>query len=140
LDKLKTLKYESKTNPEFQLLNFQKNFDESMEDDFNTPKAIAVIFDLINEGNSLLAENKLSEADAKDISKFLRNTDEVFGFIFGEKIKEKIPAEIIKLVEEREKCRKQGLWKKSDEIRNEIEKSGYRLEDTKGGPKIKKIS
>jgi len=35
--------------------------------------------------------------------------------------------------------RQQKKWKKADEVRKEIEKLGYRIEDTKKGPKLKRI-
>jgi len=113
---------------------------EAMEDDFNTPKAMAVIFELINKGNFLIARNKLSSADAKKILEFLRKVDGVLNFIFWKKPKEKIPEEIIKLVKEREKCRRNGLWQKADEMRKKIKELDYWIEDTKEGPKVKKIS
>jgi cysteinyl-tRNA synthetase len=115
-------------------------FEEAMEDDFNTPKAMAVIFELINKGNFLIARNKLSSTDAKKILEFLRKVDGVFNFIFWKKPKEKIPEEILKLVKEREKCRRNGLWQKADEMRKKIKELGYQIEDTKEGPKVKKIS
>jgi cysteinyl-tRNA synthetase len=110
-----------------------------MEDDFNTPKAIAVIFDLINKGNSLIDKNKLSSNNAKSILEFLRKIDKIFNFIFWKKPKEKIPEEILKLVKEREKYRQKGLWQKADEIRSKIKELGYWMEDTRDGPKLKKI-
>ncbi|PIS17463.1 MAG: cysteine--tRNA ligase, partial [Candidatus Nealsonbacteria bacterium CG09_land_8_20_14_0_10_42_14] len=48
--------------------------------------------------------------------------------------------EIINLVEKREKYRKKNNWRKADEIRKQIQKLGWRVEDTKTGPKLKKIS
>jgi len=45
----------------------------------------------------------------------------------------------MKLVKEREKRRKEGLWQKADEIRKQIKELGYWVEDTKEGSKIKKI-
>jgi len=121
-----------------QITNYEKNFEKAMEDDFNTPKAIAVIFDLINKGNSLIAQNKLTQTDAENILKFLREIDRIFNFIFWKRPKEKIPEEILKLVKEREKCRQKGLWQKADEIRRKIKELGYWIEDTKEGPKLKR--
>jgi len=113
-------------------------FEAAMEDDFNTPKAIAAIFDLINKGNSLIAKNKLTKSEAKKILEFLKKVDKVFNFIFWEKPKEKLPKEVLKLVKQREKYRKAGQWKLADKIRKEIKGKGYRIEDTKTGPKIKR--
>jgi cysteinyl-tRNA synthetase len=43
------------------------------------------------------------------------------------------------LVKEREKARKNQDWQKSDTLRNEIEKHGYSVEDTKTGPIVKSL-
>ncbi len=114
-------------------------FMRAMEDDFNTAKALAVIFDLINTGNTLISKNSLSPTDAKNILDFLKKIDKIVGFIFWKKPKEKIPQEIIKFVKEREKYRKANNWQKADELRQKIKKHGYWIEDTPQGPKVKKL-
>jgi len=129
----------SETNTKFKIRKFQTFFYGTVDDDFNTPKAMAAIFDLITEGNSLIAQNKISRSDAKNILDFLKSVDEVFNFIFWPKPKQKIPDKILDLAKEREKYRKQNLWQKADEIRAEIKALGWQIEDTKEGPKTKKL-
>jgi len=131
--------FEIRNKPKIQISKFQKEFEEAMEDDFNTPKAVAVIFDLINKGNSLIAQNKLASADARDIFKFLREIDSIFNFIFWKRPKVKIPKALLSLAKQRQEYREQELWQKADEIRKQIKEMGYWIEDTKKGPKIKKI-
>lgn len=127
-------------NRTIDVVKFEKEFNKAMEDDFNTPKAVAVIFDLINKGNVFISQNKLSLANAKNILEFLKKIDKVFNFILnGKPNKEKIPKEVFELTEKREKYRKEENWQKADEIRKKIEKMGYKIEDTKEGPKIKKL-
>ncbi|MBZ9578477.1 cysteine--tRNA ligase [Patescibacteria group bacterium] len=142
IDKLKNLK--NKKNKKIYkklILTTKKEFGRYMDDDFNTPRALASIFKLINRGNLLLSQNKLASQDAKDILKFLKEIDQVFNFIFWQRPeKEKSPKEILKLAKEREKYRQEKKWKKADEIRREIKKMGWQIEDTKKGPKIKKLS
>ncbi len=118
----------------------RKEFEKAMDDDFNTPKAIASLFNLINRGNSLIAQNKMFPSAAEDILNFLGKMDKFFNFIFFKKIKEKIPDEVMKLVKEREEERKKGNFEKADEVRKKINNLGYQIEDAKEGPKIKKIS
>jgi len=116
----------------------KKEFEKAMDDDFNTPKAVAVIFEIISKVNSLINRNLLRKTDARKILKFLKEVDEVFNFIFwGKKETAKIPSFIKKLVEQREKARKKRDWKLADEIRKKIEQMGYQIKDTKEGPKIK---
>ena len=115
-------------------------FDAAMEDDFNTPKALAAIFALVHRGNSLLAKNEMRTAAAKEMREFLAETDGFLQFIFwGKQRKEKIPEEILRLAKERGKYRRRKDWQKADEIRKQISVLGYRIEDTAGGHEIKKI-
>jgi len=123
----------------FSTSSYASAFDEVMEDDFNTPKAIAAILELVNKGNTLIAQNKLSSEDANNVLVFLKKVDDIFGFILEKKPKEKIPEAILKLIEEREECRKKNQWQKADELRRKIKESGFLAEDTKEGPKLKKI-
>lgn len=145
IDKLKAQSLKRKTTTQSSklikdlILKIWNDFEAVMEDDFNTPKAIAAIFNLVNKGNSLIAENKLTSADAKNILELLKKFDKVFNFIFWEKPKEKTPSFILNLAERRERYRKEGSWQKADEMRRKIKEKGYWLEDTKAGPKVKKL-
>ena len=137
-EKIRNEKTKNRNNPKFKISEFQEKFETAMEDDFNTPKAMAIIFDLVNKGNSLIAKGQLSKTDAANILEFLKKIDNIFSFIFWEKTKEKIPQKILDLVKEREKFRKENLWQKADEIRKKLKDLGCQIEDTKEGPKIKK--
>jgi len=140
INKLKAKNEKRKTTTKkLKLSNFEKSFEKAMDDDFNTPKALAVIFELINKGNSLISKNLLSQKEAKDILNFLKKIDKIFNFIFWKKPKEKVPEDVLKLVQEREKNRKEKNWQKADELRKEIEKLGYLIEDTEKGFNLKKL-
>ncbi len=117
----------------------KKEFEKAMQDDFNTPQAVAAIFNLVTEGNYLIAQNKVGPKDARRILKLLKEIDKVFNFIFWKKPKETFSAQLLNLVGQREECRKKGLWQKADELRKKIKELGYWVQDTKEGPKIKKI-
>ncbi len=130
----------SQTNSKFQIPKFQTEFEEAMEDDFNTPKSIAVIFELISKGNKLLDKGQFNSTETRSVLAFLQKIDKVFNFIFwGKRITPKIPSFIKKMVKEREEVRKKGDWKSADEIRRKIKDLGYQIEDTREGPKIKKL-
>jgi len=91
---------------------------EALSDDFNTPKALSIIIDDIS---------KLSKSDFLYIEK-----------VFGLKLEDetKLSKEQGKMVQEREKARKNGDFARADEIRKELEKEGIILEDTEGGTRI----
>ena len=138
LEELKNQKGERQKFAKNLILRTQKEFEKAMDDDFNTPTALASVFHLIGRGNYLLDKEELTPADARDILKFLRKIDKVFGVIFWTPpTRRPIPKEIFKLVKEREKYRQKGQWKLADKIRRKIKLMGYRVEDTKKGPKIK---
>jgi len=86
-----------------------------------------------------LEQNQISKKDASEIYKFFVEINDIFGIIDFKKINKAIPAEIKKLVKDRELARKNKEWQKSDEIRAQIEKKGFAVEDTKDGPAIKSI-
>jgi cysteinyl-tRNA synthetase len=123
------------------ILKAKKDFNKAMEDDINTPSAIAAIFKLINQTNQLLDQEKLNKSEIKDILGFFKKIDKFFDFIFWkEKKKKSVPEKIKKLVKERERARKNKEWQKADELRAKIEKLGYKLEDAKEETIIKRVS
>jgi cysteinyl-tRNA synthetase len=98
-----------------------------MDDDLNTGKALQVLWELLRDEK---AQGKYQT---------IKKMDEVFGLKLLEKEKLEIPAEIKKLVNEREKAREEKDFAKSDKLRKEIEKKGWWVDDTSEGPKIKKL-
>ncbi len=116
----------------------EKDFYRATDDDFNSPKAVAILFKLINQGNQLLDKNKLGFNEVKNILSFLKKIDSFFDFIFWPDKKEKISKSVLDLLKLREKYRKEKSWQKADELRKKIEKLGYKIEDTEEGPKIKR--
>ena len=77
----------------------------AMEDDFNTPILIAVLFGSIQEGNKLLDSQKVNRDDAEKILKFFNNLDKFLGFIFWGKEKKK-RIKLFKIVKKKAKVQK----------------------------------
>lgn len=122
-------------NPEVKSLieKAVKKFEEYMDDDLNTPGALASVFEFVHEVNKLMNENKLSKENAKEIYRTMLNFDKVFGIL---KIKKKsLPEWAKKLIEEREKLRKEKRYEEADKIREELKKKGIIIEDTPHGPR-----
>ncbi|MGA2417805.1 MAG: cysteine--tRNA ligase [Candidatus Staskawiczbacteria bacterium] len=138
LRKIRNTKSEAKNNSKI-LAKFKKDFYGELDDDFNTPKAFAVMFEFMKKANELLNKNLLSKKDASEIYKFFVEINDIFGIIDFKKTNRTIPAEIKKLVKERELARKNQNWQKSDELRAKIEKKGFLVEDTKSGPAVRNI-
>ncbi len=112
-----------------------------MENDFNTAQAKAALFELVGLANEKIKQNQLTQVQAKEILEFLKKFDKIFLFLnFKKRDKaEIIPEEILALAKERESTRKEKNWQKADEIRRQIKRAGWLVEDTSTGPKLKKV-
>jgi cysteinyl-tRNA synthetase len=111
---------------------YKELFEKYMEDDLNTPKAVALIWEL-------LKDTEVSSADKKAT---LLQFDKVLGFDllrqseqFSKKL-EDVPIPVKNLAAEREQARQNRDFKRSDELRREINKLGFAVEDTPEGQKI----
>ncbi len=124
----------------YQIQNLKKDFYVNLADDFNTPKAFAVLFEFIKETNKLLDQNLVDKKSATQIYKFFEEVNGIFDIIDFKKLKtSNVPKEVLELVKTREQFRKNLEWQKSDELRAEIEKYGYLVDDTKDGTVLKKM-
>ena len=108
-----------------------KKYTESMVYDFNTPSALAAIFELINEVNPKIWG--IDKKSATDIGKWVKNNLEVLGI---RPELPKIPLKIRFLSWKRELSRRSKQFVKSDFLRKQIEALGYIIEDTPTGPFI----
>ena len=108
-----------------------------MEDDFDTPKVIAEIFNFIKKTNGLIDKNSVDKKTTVSILAVFKKIDSVLGIIPKTK-QDKIPEKIKKLAEIRERYRKEKNWERADEARKKIAKTGFIIEDTPSGPIIKK--
>ncbi len=108
---------------------YQKRFLNLVNDDLNMPKALALLWKMLDDKN-LLEKEKYS---------LVLEFDKIFVLDLAKKKKKKIPKQIHELVKKREGYRKKEQWQKADEIRKKLEKIGYQIEDTKKGPKLKPL-
>lgn len=119
----------------------REDFTKAMDDDLNVSKALAVIFDFIRKVNTLeeVGFQLPHLAGQHEVRFLLREFDKVLGLDIGKVKKEApIPAEVKRLIQEREEARKRKDWKLADEIREKIKKQGFHIEDTPELPLIKK--
>lgn len=123
------------------LREYEARFVGAMNDDFNTPQAIAVLFDLSRETNALLSlESKYSLASLRRIEEFFKTFGGgVLGIVpqhpgslgAGDA---KLEADLVSfLVDLRTDVRAQKLWPLSDKIRDGLKKLGITIEDKKDG-------
>ncbi len=117
-------------------VKYEKAFDDSMDDDFNTADAIAAIFDLVKFANTT-ADEKSSKAYAEVLREKIQGLCDIMGLI-TEKKEELLDEDIEKLIEERQAARKAKNFARADEIRAELLEKGIVLEDTREGVKWKR--
>ena len=117
------------------LKNYEKRFDDAMDDDMNTADALGAVFELVKDANVTITDGSSREA-AKAALTSLESICDVLGILT--KQEEELPADIAALVAERAEARKNKDWARSDELRNRIIQAGYILEDTKQGQKVRK--
>ena len=135
----------SEDNTNFNFDEFYKKFEEAMDDDFNTPKAIAVLFDFVKSFNKYIADaaNPEKEFFVK-AQEFMRNTAEnVLGIVHFDELevsnKASLENELIELfIKLRTEAKLEKNYALSDKIRNELNSIGIELQDSKAGTTYKK--
>ena len=105
---------------------YEKKFWSALEDDANTPNALAALFDMIRSAN----KSAPSEKSGRIITGFLENADKIFCFLEGQGT---ISEEEAYMIREREIMRKAGNYKAADEIRKKLAELGVEIEDTPSG-------
>ena len=114
---------------------FEKSFIEAMNDDFNTPKAFSVLFDIAHE------MNRLRDVDIKTAQAYaalLKQLGGVLGFLqqkpsaFLQKTDGISADEIETLIQERNQARAQKDWVTADKMRDQLSAQGIVLEDKDG--------
>jgi len=113
-----------------------EKFISSLADDFNTPQALAVLSDFIKEMNTYLQpkRRKWNPKTLENILGFLKQVNQILGVMPLQGIEEE-DQEVLRLIQDREKARKNRDFSQADLLRDSIIKSGYIIEDTPLGPR-----
>ncbi len=112
-------------------------FNMAMDDDLNTPDALAAVFELVKDINTL-GQDASKEALESAAQAFDELTD-VLGLMYNRN-KSDVPAEVMALVEQRAAAKKAKDWASADALRAKITEMGYVVEDTAKGPKVSKAN
>ena len=110
------------------LTSHKEEFFNSMDDDFNTPKAIAAIFGLINDTKNDLYD--YSDGDKKAIKAFLDDASHIFGVSFEVEEVNAGSDDLLNLISEvRSELRANKQYDLSDKIRDDLQALGYDIND-----------
>ena len=114
----------------------KEKFNDAMDDDLNVSEGLAVVFDFVRDVNKLM-ETGMNKENAEESLELFRDFDEIIGVI--DFTDEKADPEITRLIENRERLRKEKKFDEADKIRAELKDKGVVLDDTSSGVRWKKI-
>ncbi len=112
------------------LTPYRNEFRSTIADDLNTPQALAVVWNLIREGN---------KRQARSAWKTILDFDRVLGLGLEELVSttSEVPDQVRKLAAQREQARTEKDWGEADRLRDRIAELDYTVEDTPKGPRLK---
>jgi len=117
---------------------YEQRFHNAMNDDFNTPEALAVLFDVVREINSLRESNTKKAAQ---LAALLRHLGAIMGllqensdhYFKGDEAADGVDSAAIEaLIEKRKVARQNKDWAESDRVRDELQSQGIIIEDGSG--------
>ena len=110
-------------------------FNTAMDDDLNTADALAAVFELVKDINTLSAE--ASKETLVEVAGVFDELVGVLGLVYNRHTDE-TPAEVLELVQRRAQAKKDKNWAEADAIRDQLASMGWAVEDTPQGPKVVK--
>ncbi len=115
--------------------NVRAQFEERMEDDFNTADAISVIFELVKTINNSITDNANKET-LEALKEELMTLLNILGLVFEEAtVSKELETEILDLIDQRTTAKKEKDFAKADEIREKLLSMNVVIEDTRQGVK-----
>lgn len=123
------------------------SFRKAMDDDFNTPVAVASILGMTKDVAKDMDADKITSNQAGEILKIYDEIGTILGVFesVSKTLTEEminnvlyLPREIILLISERERARQLKEWKKADTLRQTLSDKGFVVEDAKDGVQIKR--
>jgi cysteinyl-tRNA synthetase len=116
-------------------------FAAAMDDDLNTSRALAVLHDMVHEGNTALAEGRDPAEHLSGVRGMLGvlGLDPVdphwSGETSGSDLRSTVDALVALALEQREQARQRKDWAAADSVRDQLKQAGVLVEDTPHGPR-----
>jgi cysteinyl-tRNA synthetase len=110
----------------------RERFFAALAEDFNTPAALAVVFDWVREANRARVDGAGAVGDAD-----LRAMLAVLGLEnLLERAETEASSQVVELLDRRERARKAGDYQEADRIRARIAELGWEVRDSPSGPEL----
>ena len=118
--------------------DFIRQFEEAMDDDLNTPKALSAVFAYVKRMNTLIDSGSVGPDEASRAIDALKRVNSVLGILdFKE---ETLPSRLAGLIAKRDEARKRKDFAESDRLRKELLAEGIVVEDTPTGSRWKRVA
>jgi len=108
-------------------------FEKAMEDDLNTPRALAALHKIARAVNRAIGQGAISQADAMAALKVTSQLDRVFGILAEKAETGSLSDEAQRKIKERMEARARKDWAAADRLRAELLAMGVVIEDTPSG-------
>lgn len=139
---------EEKTNLSGEFEKYKEQFLNLINDDLNTPNALALMWDMLKDKSisdfekyslllyfdkvfGLRIEEAIFDKESFESEKYIIKKINKEGLPIWDKDLSTIPSHLLDLIKERELARAEKDWQKADNLRVEIASSGYEIEDAK---------
>jgi cysteinyl-tRNA synthetase len=117
----------------------RSRFETAMDEDLNTSAGLAAVFELVRDINVRLENKQVGSSNRDEILALLQDVNQIFDVFEVEEL-ELGDEEIARLIDERERARRDRDYARADEIRDLLQEQGILLEDTGDGTRWKRQS
>jgi cysteinyl-tRNA synthetase len=122
---------------------YARRFLETINDDLDTPKAIALVWELVKDSTVTPGDKRATllhfdKALGLGLNELVQSGKEQVSLEVATTDLSELPEEARVCVENREKARNEKNWQRADELRTELSAHGYEVLDTADGPKVRK--
>jgi cysteinyl-tRNA synthetase len=115
------------------LLKELQEFERAMDDDLNTPRALAAVHRTARAVNRAIDQGELSKKDVTAVLRLFSRLDNVLGILTDGTRPQELPKEAERLIGERDQARANRDWATADKLREELYAMGIIVEDTPAG-------
>ncbi|MBT5873422.1 MAG: cysteine--tRNA ligase [Candidatus Latescibacteria bacterium] len=117
-------------------------FIEHMDDDLNTARAVADMFELVQETEGWLSQGALTTESATALYDFFQELNQVLGIFYTlpeEEGEVSLSEDLADLIQRREQARKNRDWSEADQLRDELLAEGIAIKDTAKGTEWERV-